>query len=174
MKTAKTKLTMLTELPATGFILRPANITDVPLILQFIKELADYEQLSDMVVATEAMLHDALFGHRKTAEVVIAEYNGEPAGFALFFHNFSTFLGKPGIYLEDLFVRPQYRRKGFGKFILTYLAKLAVERNCGRLEWSVLDWNTPSIDFYKSLGAVPMDEWTTFRLSGDALERLGQ
>ncbi|MEK7254836.1 MAG: GNAT family N-acetyltransferase [Bacteroidota bacterium] len=150
----------------------PASEKDIPLILQFIKELAEYERLSHVVVATEEMLHDALFGHRKVAEVLLAFWEGQPAGFALFFFNFSTFLARPGIYLEDLFVRPEFRRKSIGKALLIALAKLAMERNCGRLEWSVLDWNEPAIDFYKSLGAVPMDEWTVFRLTGEGLEKL--
>ncbi len=155
-----------------NFSIQPATVNEVPLILQFIKDLAAYEKLSDMVVATEELLRDTLFGERTVAEVVIGYEDDQPAAFALFFHNYSTFLGRPGIYLEDLFVKPEFRRKGYGKRMLTYLAGLAVERNCGRLEWSVLDWNTPAIEFYKSLGAIPMDEWTTFRLTGNALEQL--
>ncbi|MAT53122.1 MAG: GNAT family N-acetyltransferase [Saprospirales bacterium] len=155
-----------------NFSIRPATIDDVPLILQFIKDLADYEKLSDMVVATEELLRETLFGERTVAEVVIGYEGEQAAAFALFFHNYSTFLARPGIYLEDLFVKPEFRRKGYGKRLLTYLAGLAVERKCGRLEWSVLDWNTPAIDFYKSLGAIPMEEWTTFRLAGQALEEL--
>lgn len=153
--------------------LRSATIQDVPLILQFIRELAEYERMLDDVVTTEDMLRETLFGQRPAAEVILC-YEGEvPAGFALFFHNFSTFRGKPGIYLEDLFVRPEFRGRGYGKLLLASLAKLAVERNCARLEWAVLDWNTPSINFYKSLGALPMDEWTVYRLTGEALEGLG-
>lgn len=155
-----------------GFEVVPATVDDVPLILAFIKKLAAYERLAHEVVATEEDLRDALFGTRPYAEVVIARYENEPVGFALFFHNFSTFGGKPGIYLEDLFVDEAHRGKGFGKALLIHLAKLAVERDCGRLEWAVLDWNEPSVNFYKGLGAVPMDEWTVFRVTGDALENL--
>lgn len=157
---------------STTATLRSATIEDVPLILQFIRELAEYERMLDKVVATEEMLREELFGTRPMAEVILCHEGEVPTGFALFFHNFSTFLGKRGIYLEDLFVRPEFRGKGYGKMLLKALAKLAVERNCARLEWAVLDWNTPSIDFYKSLGAVPMDEWTVFRLTGDALSKL--
>jgi GNAT superfamily N-acetyltransferase len=154
--------------------LRPATIEDVPLILQFIRELAEYEKMLADVVTTEDMLRESLFGHRPAAEVILCFEGGKAAGFALFFHNFSTFRGRPGIYLEDLFVRPEYRGKGYGKMLLQALARLCVERNCARLEWSVLDWNTPSIEFYKSLGAVTMDEWTVFRLTGDRLEAMGR
>lgn len=153
--------------------LRAASIDDVPLILQFIRELAEYERLLDDVVATEEMLRETLFGKHPAAEVIICQEGETPAGFALFFHNFSTFKGRPGIYLEDLYVRPAFRGKGYGKQLLAALAKLAVERNCARLEWAVLDWNTPSIEFYKSLGAVPMDDWTVFRLTGEKLSALG-
>ncbi|GIV30982.1 MAG: N-acetyltransferase [Saprospiraceae bacterium] len=156
-----------------NFQLRPATADDVGIILEFIRELAEYEQLLDRVVATEALLRQHLFGERPMAEVVIGYEGTVPVAFALFFHNFSTFLGRPGIYLEDLFVKPNYRRKGYGRRILTWLARLAVERGCGRLEWSVLDWNKPAIDFYLSLGAEPLEEWTTFRLSGEALEVVG-
>lgn len=152
--------------------LRSATSADVPLILDFIKGLAEYEKLAHEVVATEESLHATLFGERPYAEVVIGEHEGEPVGFALFFHNYSTFLGRPGIYLEDLFVRPAWRGRGFGKALLTFLATLAVERGCGRLEWAVLDWNEPAIRFYESLGAKPMDEWTVYRITGEALERL--
>jgi GNAT superfamily N-acetyltransferase len=152
--------------------LRTATVDDVPLILQFIRELAEYERLLDDVVATEEMLRDELFGGQPRAEVILCDEGETPAGFALFFHNFSTFRGRAGIYLEDLFVRPAFRGKGYGKTLLKALAKLAVERNCARLEWAVLDWNTPSINFYKSLGALPMDEWTVFRVTGDALSKL--
>ncbi|MBI1225212.1 MAG: GNAT family N-acetyltransferase [Bacteroidetes bacterium] len=158
----------------TTATLRPATIEDVPLILQFIRELAEYERMLDDVVATEDMLRETLFGQRPAAEVVICQEGEIPAGFALFFHNYSTFKGRPGIYLEDLYVRPRFRGRGYGKMLLANLAKLAVERNCARLEWAVLNWNTPSINFYKSLGALPMDEWTVYRLTGDALEKLGQ
>jgi len=152
--------------------IRTATAADIPQILAFIRALAEYEKLLDACVATEDALRQTLFGKHPYAEILIADYNGAPAGFALFFHNYSTFLAKPGIYLEDLFVDPAFRGKGIGKALLTKLAALAVERNCGRLEWSVLDWNEPSIGFYKSLGAVPMDEWTMFRLTGDALANL--
>lgn len=154
--------------------LRPANRHDLPQILQFIEDLADYEKLRDACVATTEALDLHLFGEHPKAEVVIAEYDGVPAGFALFFHNFSTFLAQPGIYLEDLYVKPEFRGHGIGKALLLHLARLASLRGCGRLEWSVLDWNEPSISFYKSLGAVPMDEWTGFRLSGEALQKLAQ
>ena len=149
-----------------------AGKADVPQILIFIKALAEYERLADSVVATEDGLHDTLFGERRYAECVIARWKGEAAGFALFFHNYSTFLGRPGVYLEDLFVDPAFRGLGIGKALLRHLAKLAVERNCGRLEWSVLDWNESAIGFYKSLGAEPLDDWTIFRVKGDALRRL--
>jgi GNAT superfamily N-acetyltransferase len=150
----------------------PATEHDGPLILQMIKDLAEYERMSDQVMATEAGLRETLFGARPAAEVVIAYAGDAPAGFALFFQNYSTFVGRPGLYLEDLFVRPEYRGHGFGKQLLTHLAKIAVERGYGRFEWSVLDWNEPAIGFYKKLGAVPMDEWTIFRVTGDALKRL--
>jgi GNAT superfamily N-acetyltransferase len=144
----------------------------VPLILSFIRELAEYERLSHEVVATEEALRDHLFGERPVAEVVIAESGGDPAGFALFFHSFSTFLGRPGIYLEDLYVKPEFRGKGMGRALLIHLARLAKERGCGRLEWSVLDWNEPAIGFYRGLGASPVGGWTVYRVSGEALEGL--
>lgn len=152
--------------------LRPAAPADLPLLLSFIRELAEYEKLSHACVATEEKLRASLFGPHPYAEIVIAELDGAPVGFALFFHNYSTFLAQPGIYLEDLYVRPDARGHGVGKALLRHLAKLAVERNCGRVEWSVLDWNAPSIAFYKSLGAAPMDDWTTYRLTGPALAAL--
>jgi GNAT superfamily N-acetyltransferase len=152
--------------------IRAATPDDVPLILRFIRELAEYERMAHLVVATEEVLRDTLFGARPFAEVVIAEEDGEAAGFALFFHNFSTFLGRPGIYLEDLYVRPEMRGRGVGRALLVHLARLAVERGCGRLQWWVLKWNEPAIRFYRSVGAEPMDDWTVFRVSGDALERL--
>ena len=152
--------------------IKAASIDDVPLIFSFIKKLAEYEKLLDEVVATEDSLQAVLFGERRYAETVIAYEHNEPVGFALFFHNFSTFVGKPGIYLEDLFVDPAHRGKGYGKALLAHLAKLAQERNCGRLEWAVLNWNQPSIEFYESLGAKPMNEWTVYRLTGEALENL--
>jgi GNAT superfamily N-acetyltransferase len=154
--------------------LRPAGRQDLNLILEFIRQLAEYEKLSDACVATTEGLDLHLFGEHPKAEVVIAEWDGSPAGFALFFHNFSTFLAKPGIYLEDLFVKPEFRGHGIGKALLIHLARLASLRCCGRVEWSVLDWNEPSIQFYKSLGAVAMDDWTGFRLTGEALEQLSK
>lgn len=153
-------------------VIRPAVEADVLLVLRFIKALAEYEKMSDDVVATEADIRAGLFGPRRVAECAIAEWEGAPAGFALFFHNYSTFVGKPGIYLEDLFVLPELRGNGIGKALLAHLAKLARERGCARLEWAVLDWNAPSIAFYQSLGARPMDEWTVYRLTGDALTNL--
>lgn len=157
---------------ASSVSIRAAAPADVPLILQFIKGLAEYERLAGEVTATEERLHRALFGVRPAAEVVIAELEGTPAGFALFFHNFFTFLAQPGIYLEDLFVRPDCRGRGVGRALLGHLARLAVERQCGRLEWAVLDWNSPAIGFYQQLGAVPMSDWTVMRLTGDALGSL--
>lgn len=154
-----------------GLNLRVAKEEDVALILGFIRELAEYEELLDEVAATEEILRESLF-IRKASQVIIAEYNNEPVGFALFFYNFSTFLGKSGIYLEDLYVRPKMRGKGIGKTLLAYLAKLSVDRNCGRFEWWCLDWNQSSIDFYKSIGAIPMDEWTVFRVHNDELTKL--
>lgn len=152
--------------------IRPATSADLPLIAQFIHDLADYEKLAHEVRFDEAKLGEKLFGERPYAEVVIGELGGVPQGFALFFHNFSTFEGRPGIYLEDLFVRPEARGSGLGKALLVHLAKLCVERDCARLEWWVLDWNTPSIGFYQSLGARMMDEWTVMRVDGDALTTL--
>lgn len=152
--------------------LRVATRDDIGLIAQFIRALADYEKLLDEVRLDEDVLAEKLFGPRPYAEVLIGEINGQPEGFALFFHNFSTFEGRPGIYLEDLFVTPEARGSGLGTALLAELARLAVERDCARLEWSVLDWNEPSIGFYKALGAKPMDEWTVFRLDGAALTDL--
>ena len=152
--------------------LRPAAREDVPVVARLIRALAAYERLADECLADEASLETHLFGPRPYAEVLIAEVDGEPAGFALFFHNYSTWEGRPGIYLEDLFVRPELRGQGFGKALLVAIARLAVERRCARFEWAVLDWNQPSIDFYRALGAVPMDEWTTYRVAGDALAAL--
>ena len=156
----------------SDFEIRPASEDDVPIILSFIKELAEYERLSHEVIATEDTLRECLFGERRFAEVVIGYYGNEPVGFALFFYNFSTFLSKPGIYLEDLYVKPEFRRRGYGRALLLYLARLAKERGCGRFEWSALDWNEPAINFYKNLGAVPMDEWTVYRVTGETLSRL--
>ena len=152
--------------------IRPATEDDVPIILSLIRELAEYERLSHEVVATEGLLRESLFGERRGAEVLIACCKGAPAGFALFFHSFSTFLGRPGIYLEDLYVKPEFRGRGIGRALLTHLARLAKERGCGGLEWAVLDWNEPAIKLYKSIGAVPMDEWTVYRVTGEALETL--
>ena len=152
---------------------RFADERDCALILQFIKGLAEYEKMADQVIATEALLREWIF-EKKKAEVLFACEGGNEVGFALFFHNFSTFLGCAGIYLEDLFVLPEYRGKGYGKALLKRLAKLTVERGCGRLEWACLDWNRPSIDFYLSLGAVPMDEWTTYRVTGKTLQELSE
>ncbi|TNY28816.1 GNAT family N-acetyltransferase [Thermomonas haemolytica] len=152
--------------------IRPATIDDVPLIRQLIAELADYEKLAHAAVATDDDLRAQLFGAHPAAEVLIGEVDGEPAGFALFFHNFSTFLGKRGLYLEDLYVRPAFRGAGLGRHLMAALARIAVQRDCGRFEWSVLDWNQPAIDFYRRLGATGMDEWTVQRLEGAALHAL--
>jgi GNAT superfamily N-acetyltransferase len=152
--------------------IRAATEDDVPLILSLIKELAEYERLSHEVVATEESLRHWLFGERRVAEVLIGRHGVKPAGFALFFHNFSTFLGKPGIYLEDLYVRPEFRGAGIGRALLIHLARLARARDCGRLEWSVLDWNEPAIGFYKRIGASPVSGWTVYRVTGVALDEL--
>ena len=152
--------------------IRPATAADLPLIAQFIRDLAEYERLSHEVRFDERVLGDRLFGARPYAEVLIGEIDGAPQGFALFFHNFSTFEGRPGVYLEDLFVRPEARGSGLGKALLAALAQVAIERDCARLEWSVLDWNEPSIAFYKSLGARFLDEWTGMRVDGSALAEL--
>jgi GNAT superfamily N-acetyltransferase len=154
----------------SAITIRPAREDEVPLVLQFVRELAEYEHLLHEAVATEEQIRRDLFGPRPYAGVVFGCVNDEPLGFALFFHNYSTFLGKPGIYLEDLFVRPNARGKGLGKALLGWLAAEAVRRGCGRLEWAVLDWNEPSIQFYTSLGARAMEEWTVFRLDGEALK----
>lgn len=156
-----------------AFQIRRATVADVPTILSLIGELAEFERLSHECIATEPLLEESLFGAHPGAEVVIGHLGGEVVGFALFFPNFSTFLGRPGLYLEDLFVRPKHRGQGYGEQLLRHLAGICVERNYGRLEWSVLDWNQRAIDFYKSLGAQPMDEWTVFRVTGDALTKLG-
>lgn len=161
-----------TQIP--GFTIRFALEQDVPLILSFIRDLAEYERLSHEVSASEERLRETLFTSRPVAEVLIGEYRGDAAAFALFFHNYSTFLGRPGIYLEDLFVKQEMRGHGFGRVLLAYLAKLAVERKCGRVEWAVLDWNEPAIRFYKQLGAAAMDEWTVHRLTGEALAKLAK
>ena len=160
--------------PDPRFVIDRSTPEDVPVILFLIKELADYERLTDQVVATEADIARSLFSDRPVAEAVIGRYDGEPAGFALFFQSFSTFLGRAGLYLEDLYVRPAYRGRGFGRRFLSYLARLAVKRRCGRFEWSVLDWNQLAITAYRRAGAVPMDDWTVYRLTGDALEALAR
>ncbi len=152
--------------------IRSATEDDVPLILSLIKELAEYERLSHEVVATEESLRRWLFGERRVAEVLIGNHEGAPAGFALFFQSFSTFLAKPGIYLEDLYVKPELRGAGIGRALLVHLARIARERGCGRLEWSVLDWNEPAIGFYKRIGASPLSGWTVYRVAGEALEDL--
>jgi GNAT superfamily N-acetyltransferase len=157
---------------APALRLRAATADDVPTVLRLIRGLAEYERLLHECEATEAQLRATLFGERPQAEVVLAEWEGAPAGFALFFHNYSTFLARRGLYLEDLFVFPEFRGHGIGKALLVHLARLAVERGCGRLEWAVLDWNAPAIGFYTSLGAAPMDEWTVMRVTGDGLRRL--
>ena len=156
------------------FTIRQAKADDAGLILSFIRELAEYEKLSNEVVATEQSLRETLFGDPRYAEALIGEYQGKPVAFALFFHNYSTFMGKPGLYLEDLYVKPEMRGKGLGKIMLSYLANIAVERGCGRFEWWVLDWNRPALDFYQKIGAVPMSEWTVHRVTGDALLRLAR
>jgi GNAT superfamily N-acetyltransferase len=152
--------------------IREATEADLPLIAWFIRQLAEYERLLHEAIMTEETLRESLFGSRPGAEVLLAYYDDKPVGFAVFFHNFSTFMGRRGLYLEDLFVIPEMRGKGFGRALLVRVAKIARDRNCGRFEWAVLDWNKPSIEFYKKLGAVPMDEWTIFRVTGDALQRL--
>jgi GNAT superfamily N-acetyltransferase len=154
--------------------IRTATEDDVPLILRFIRELADYERLAHQVIATEESLRATLFGNPRFAEVLIGEDDGEPFGFALFFHNYSTFLARPGVYLEDLYVRPELRGRGYGRALLARLAAVATERNCGRVEWAVLNWNEPAIRFYRSLGALPMDQWTVYRVTGDALAKLAR
>jgi len=154
--------------------IRTATEEDVPLILGFIRELAHYERLEHQVVATEDSLRKTLFGNPRFAEVLIGETDSEPFGFALFFHNYSTFLGRPGVYLEDLYVRPDLRGHGYGRALLARLAAIAIERNCGRVEWSVLNWNEPAIRFYRGLGALPMDQWSVYRITGDALEKLAR
>ena len=152
--------------------IRSATDADVPIILSLIRELAEYEREPNAVVASEAGLREVLFGAKPSAEVLLGLEEGEPVGFAVFFHNFSTWLGRPGLYLEDLFVRPEKRGKGYGRAFLERLAQIAKERGCGRMEWAVLDWNEPAIQFYRKLGAQPMDEWTVFRLTGDGIAKL--
>ncbi len=152
--------------------IRKAKESDAHVIVWFVRQLAEYERLSHEAVMTEEIVRESLFGPRPAAEVLLGYSEDKPAAFAVFFHNFSTFLGKPGLYLEDLFVVPEMRGRGFGRAMLVELARIARERNCGRFEWAVLDWNEPAIEFYKKLGAVPMNEWTIFRVAGEALERL--
>ena len=154
--------------------IEPAVAADVPVILGLIRELAEFERLLDTVTATPEQLREGLFGPRPSAEVILCRLGEEVAGFALYFHNFSTFLARPGLYLEDLYVRQKFRGQGCGEELLRRLAQIAVERNCGRLEWSVLDWNQRAIQFYKDLGAVPMDEWTIYRVAGDSLTKLAE
>ena len=161
------------SLPA-GVRIDPATESDVPTILMLITALAEYERMSGDVKTDEAGLRASLFGPAPAAEVVIARAGGAPVGFAVWFHNYSTFLGRRGLYLEDLFVLPEWRGRGVGRALLTHLAQVAVERGCGRMEWSVLNWNEPAIGFYRSLGAKPMDEWTVYRLTGEALTRLAR
>lgn len=153
-------------------LIRKAEINDAALILSLIKEIADYEKLSHEVTATEGDIKENLFGEKKYAEVLIAEYENEPVGYALFFYNFSTFTGRPGVYLEDLFIKPKFRGKGIGKTLLLRLIELAKDKNCGRVEWCVLDWNEPAINFYKNLGAKPMDGWSIFRVTEDKFEKI--
>ena len=159
--------------PVPDLYFRFATREDVPVVLGLIRELAEFERLSDQVAADETTLGDGLFGERRVAEVVLAEWKGEAVGFAVFFHNFSTFLGRAGLHLEDLYVKPDTRGLGVGRWLITFVARIAVDRKCGRFEWSVLDWNTRALDFYRALGAVAMDEWTVQRVTGAALERLG-
>ena len=156
------------------FGIRPACVEDVPVILQLIRDLATYERAPDKVTATEEQLVDVLFGERPAAEVLLAFEGQLPVGFAVFFYNFSTWLGRPGLYLEDLFVKPDKRGKGYGRALLVELAKIARDRDCGRMEWAVLDWNEPAIKFYRALGSKPMDEWTVFRLTRDGIARLAE
>ena len=156
----------------TSFQIRTATEADIPVILSLIRELADYERAPDAVVATEAGLRDVLFGKKPAAEVLLALEEDAAVGFAVYFFNFSTWLGRPGLYLEDLFVRPEKRGKGYGRALLVRLAQIAHDRGCGRMEWAVLDWNDPAIQFYRKLGAEPMDEWTVFRLTGDEIAKL--
>jgi GNAT superfamily N-acetyltransferase len=158
----------------SDFEIRPARVEDVPVILELIRELASYERAPDEVTATEEQLVDVLFGERPAAEVLLAFEGKSSVGFAVFFYNFSTWLGRPGLYLEDLFVKPEKRGKGYGRALLIELAKIARDRGCGRMEWAVLDWNEPAIKFYRALGAKPMDEWTVFRLTRDGIAELAK
>jgi GNAT superfamily N-acetyltransferase len=156
----------------TRLNIRPATEADIPMVLMFIRGLAEYEHLSHLVTASEETLRDALFGTRPGAEVLLAFEATTPVGFAVFFHNFSTFLGRRGLWLEDIYIDPAFRRKGYGRALLLHVARIAHERGCGRFEWAALDWNTPAIDFYKGLGAVRLDDWTIFRATGTALEKM--
>ncbi len=165
---------MILTTSVQDFTIRSTTAADCGLILGFIQELAEYEKLSHEVVATVAILQETLFGEQHFAEVMIGEYKGTPVSYSLFFHNFSTFTGRPGIYLEDIYVKPDRRGKGFGKLMLAYIARLAVERQCTRVEWSVLDWNEPAIQFYRSIAAAPMDGWTVQRLDGSALSNFAE
>jgi GNAT superfamily N-acetyltransferase len=158
----------------SDFEIRPAHVEDVPIILELIRDLATYERAPNEVTATEEQLVDVLFGERPAAEVLLAFEEKSPVGFAVFFQNFSTWLGRPGLYLEDLFVRPEKRGRGYGRALLVDLAKIALDRGCGRMEWAVLDWNEPAIQFYRTLGAKPMEEWTVFRLTRDGIAKLAQ
>ena len=158
----------------TVLSIRPATVADVPVILQLIRDLAAYERAPNEVTATKEQLVDVLFGKKPAAEVLLAFENETPVGFAVFFHNFSTWLGRPGLYLEDLFVKPEMRGKGYGRALLVDLARIAGERGCGRMEWAVLNWNDPAIQFYRKLGAKPMDEWTVFRLTHDGIAKLAE
>jgi GNAT superfamily N-acetyltransferase len=161
-------------MPDSTVLIRAATIADVPLVLDFIKALAEYERLAHLVVADQATLRESLFGAQPGAEVLLAFAGETPVGFAVFFHNFSTFLGVKGLWLEDIFVKPEHRKHGYGKALLLAVARIAQARGCGRFEWAALDWNTPAWDFYQSLGAVPMQDWTMFRVSGDALARMAR
>jgi GNAT superfamily N-acetyltransferase len=158
----------------SNFEIRPARVEDVPVILELIRELATYERAPDEVTATKGQLVDVLFGERPAAEVLLAFEGKSPVGFAVFFHNFSTWLGRPGLYLEDLFVKPEKRGKGYGRALLIDLAKIARDRACGRMEWAVLNWNEPAIKFYRALGAEPLDEWTVFRLTREGIAELAK
>ena len=162
------------EMIERSFAIRDATVADVPIIMRLIRDLATYERAPNDVIATEKDLHEVLFGAEPAAKVVIAFENGTPAGFAVYFFNFSTWLGRPGLYLEDLFVKPEMRGRGYGRALLVHLAKIARDHNCGRMEWAVLTWNEPAIQFYKKLGAAPLEEWRVFRLTKDGIERLAE
>ncbi|MBC8326384.1 MAG: GNAT family N-acetyltransferase [Verrucomicrobia subdivision 3 bacterium] len=163
-------------MPDANLLIRPATAADVPLLLEFIRAIAEYEKLLDEVVATESSVHESLFGEdrRAAVEALIAEWGGEPAAFAVYFHNFSTFTGRAGLYLEDLFVKPEFRRHGIGQQLMVHLANIAVERNCPRFEWVALDWNQSASNFYETLGATPISEWRCFRINGEPLKKLAE